>query len=96
METPPQLSTPAAVETPPSQENRQQEAESREDDAETSQPLTDAERRLKDAAEKLDKMIPEDMRINAVDNCADVNSLADNVGSAITTLMAQRKHRQVE
>lgn len=89
-ENPTQVSPPAAIETAPPQENQQQKAELQEDEAETSQCLTDAERRLKEAAEKLDKIIPDDMKISAVDICADVNSLADNVGSAITTLMAQR------
>ena len=86
----PQRPTPVALETAPLAEESQHEVESHEDETETSRSLTDAERRLKDAAEKLDKMIPDDMRISVVENCADVNSLADNIGSAITTLMWQR------
>jgi hypothetical protein len=45
---------------------------------------------LSEAAAKLDKAIPADMKISVVLNCADVNSLADNVGSAISTLMQQK------
>jgi hypothetical protein len=74
-------------------ENTQTNAEQRSD---TPPSLAGAEARLKEAARKLQTLIPEDvlqcgeLKFNDIEGCADINSLADNVGLAIATLMDQR------
>jgi hypothetical protein len=68
-------------------------------DADPPKTATEAEKRLKKAAEELQKLIPadiaqsEDLEIKTIKGCADINSLADKVGSAVVKVM---EHRSME
>jgi hypothetical protein len=90
----------SAVEAAQSTENHSELAvQSSDGDADPPKTATEAEKRLKKAAKELQKLIPadiaqsEDLEIKTIKGCADINSLADKVGSAVVKVM---EHRSME
>jgi hypothetical protein len=90
----------SAVEAAQITENdSEQPIQSSDGDADPPKTATEAEKRLKKAAEELQKLIPadiaqsEDLEIKTIKGCADINSLADRVGSAVVKVM---EHRRME
>jgi hypothetical protein len=76
-----------------SETNLQQTADQSQVPSETLSHLGNSERRLEEAAKKLNKVIPKESFLSdhlEITGCADINTIADNVASAIGTLMSER------